>query len=203
MACFKKRVLLLGVAALLWTVTAIQAQPAAAPAKAEAAAEDDTAKPRAISNNLAATLAASMPKYNPPPQPAPKEPGEAVDLREIDKPRNQIIRLPQYVVREERPPVFTEREISTTKGLNAIALQRYFSQTGLALNRFTIPLFGISKEAYAQMLYAEDERLRNMAELESAAADVNLVDPANARKLKEATRDTYQRGFDYTYRKRD
>lgn len=203
MACFQKRVPLLGVAALLWTVTAIQAQPAAAPAKDETATEDQAPRARAISSNLADALAASMPKYNPPPKPAPKAPGEEVDLREIDKPRNQIIRLPQYVVREERPPVFTEREISTTKGLNAIALRRYFSQTGLALNRFTVPLFGISKEAYAQMLYAEDERLRNIAELESAAAAVNLVDPANARKLKEATRDTYQRGFDYTYRKRD
>jgi len=203
MVCFQKRVPLLGLVALLWTGPAIQAQPAPLPAKEAAAADDDAAKPRAISNNLAAALAASMPKYNPPPKPAPKEPGEEVDLREVDKPRNQIIRLPQYVVREEKPPVFTEREISTTKGLNAIALRRYFSQTGLALNRFTIPLFGISKEAYAQMLYAEDERLQNIAELESAAADVNLVDPANARKLKDATRDTYQRGFDYTYRKRD
>lgn len=203
MACFQKRVPLLGVVALLWTVTAIQAQPAVAPAKDATAAEDRAPRARAISSNLAEALAASMPKYNPPPKPAPKEPEEEVDLREVDKPRNQIIRLPQYVVREQRPPVFTEREISTTKGLNAIALQRYFSQTGLALNRFTIPLFGISKEAYAQMLYAEDERLRNIADLDAAAADVNLVDPANARKLKEATRDTYQRGFDYTYRKRD
>lgn len=195
-----QRISRLWLATLLCTAIAMSAQeqPRADDAKAP-----EPPRARALSNSLADALAASMPKYNPPPKPAPKEPGEEVDLREIDKPRNQIIRLPQYVVREQKPPVFTEREISTTKGLNAIALQRYFSQTGLALNRFTIPLFGISKEAYAQMLYAEDERLRNIAELESAAADVNLVDPANARKLKEATRDTYQRGFDYTYRKRD
>lgn len=177
------------------------------PAQEQPRADDEKApeppRARALSDNLADALAASMPKYNPPPKPAPKEPGEEVDLREVDKPRNQIIRLPEYVVREQKPPVFTEREISTTKGLNAIALQRYFSQTGLALNRFTIPLFGISKEAYAQMLYAEDERLQNMNELDAAAKDVNLVDPESAKKLKEAARDTYHRGFDYTYRKRD
>jgi hypothetical protein len=60
----------------------------------------------------------------------------------------------------------------------------------------------MSAEAYAMMLYAEDERLENISELNASADDVGLVDPENARQIREATRDTYQRGFDYTYRKK-
>jgi hypothetical protein len=163
-------------------------------------ADHDAPPPRkrAISADVAAALSASMPKYNPP-KPVEKKPGDDVDMRDVDKPRNKIIRLPQYVVKEKKPPVFTEREISTDKGLSDIALRRYFSETGLALNRFTIPLFGISKEAYAKMLYAEDERLKNISDLNDSARDIGLVNPENAKEIRRATQDTYDRGYDYIY----
>jgi|UniRef100_UPI004048EAF9 hypothetical protein len=173
-------------------------------AQEPAAAEDSTqtVKHRSFSTGVAAALAASMPKYDPP-KPAEKKPEEEdVDLRDVDKPRNQIIRLPEYVVQEKKPPVFRERDIYTTKGLAELAKRRYLSQSVQALNRYTIPLFGMSAEAYAMMLYAEDERLENISELNASADDVGLVDPENARQIREATRDTYQRGFDYTYRKK-
>ncbi|MCF7689921.1 MAG: hypothetical protein K9N01_16640, partial [Cephaloticoccus sp.] len=49
---------------------------------------------RAVSSGVAAALAAGRPKYDPP-KPVEKKPEEdGVDMREIDKPRNQIIRLP-------------------------------------------------------------------------------------------------------------
>lgn len=165
--------------------------------------EPPAANHRAVSGGLAATLAASMPKYDPP-KPEEKKPveDEAEDLRDVDKPRNQIIRLPEYIVQEKKPPVFRERDIYTEKGLAELAKRRYLSQSVQALNRYTIPLFGMSAEAYAMMLYAEDERLQNISELNATADDVSLVDPENAREIREATRDTYQRGFDYTYRKK-
>jgi hypothetical protein len=157
-------------------------------------------KHRAVSSELAASLAASMPKYDPP-KPVEKKPVEAdVDAREIDKPQNQIIRLPEYIVQEKKPPVFRERDINTQKGLGELAKRRYLSQTVQALNRYTIPLFGTSAEAYAMMLYAEDERLQNISELNATADDVGLVNPENAREIREATAETYQRSFDYTYR---
>ena len=53
------------------------------------------------------------------------------------------------------------------------------------------------------MLYAEDERLKNISELNDTAKDISLVNPENAKEIKAATRDTYGRGFDYTYRKKD
>eukprot|EP01035_Chromulina_nebulosa_P038557 gene38557-52084_t len=39
---------------------------------------------------------------------AKKAEEEAADLRDTDKPKNQIVRLEKYVVKEERPPIFTE-----------------------------------------------------------------------------------------------
>ena len=43
------------------------------------------------------------------------------DLRDIDKPRNGIIRLPNYTVQEKKPPVFRERDIYTREGLADLA----------------------------------------------------------------------------------
>jgi hypothetical protein len=182
-------------AAALWlTPAGLSAQ--AAPAKDQPASQD--APPphqRAISTGVAAALTATLPKYNPP-KPVVKKPEDDRDMRDVDKPRNRIVRLPQYVVREKKPPVFTEREIYTDKGLSDIALKRYFSETGRALNSFTIPLFGISKEAYAKMLYDQDERLKNMSDLKSSANDISLINPENAKEIKQATQDTYDRGYD-------
>ena len=169
----------------------------------DAKSDKPPVRKRAVSQGVAEALAAGMPKYDPP-KPVEKEPEEeAVDMREIDQPRNKIIRLPEYVVREKKPPVFRERDIYTTKGLSELAKKRYLSQSVQALNRYTIPLFGMSAEAYALMLYAEDERLKNISELNDTAKDISLVNPENAKEIKAATRDTYGRGFDYTYRKKD
>ncbi|MCC6414679.1 MAG: hypothetical protein IT582_02060 [Opitutaceae bacterium] len=156
---------------------------------------------RAVSLDVAAALAASMPKYDPP-KPVSKE-EEDTDMRDVDKPRNQIIRLPEYVVREAKPPVFRERDSHTAKGLRELARLRYLSEFGQALNRFNIPLFGMGADAYALMRYEEDERLQNMVDLKESARDTSLVNPENAKALREATRDTYARENPITYRKQN
>ena len=156
---------------------------------------------RAISPEVAAALAAGMPKYNPP-KPVEKT-EESIDMREVDKPRNQIIRLPEYVVREERPPVFRERDIYTQKGLRELARMRYLSETGRALNRFNIPLFGMGADAYALMRYEEEERLKNISDLNDSARDASLVNPENAKAIREAARDTYARENPISYRKQN
>ena len=48
----------------------------------------------------------------------------------------------------------------TEKGLTDIAMRRYISDVDRALNRWTLPLFGSSKEARALAMYAEDEGVR-------------------------------------------
>jgi len=143
-------------------------------------------QPRAVSENVAAQLAARMPQYTPPPEPKPKTEeenapdGELADLRDEDRPKNQILRLPDYVVREKKPPVFRERDIHSPSGLASLATLRYLSETGQALNRYTLPLFGRAN-AYALARYEEDERLRNIRDLNDTARDLGqLSETANA-----------------------
>jgi hypothetical protein len=154
-------------------------------------------KDRPVSTGLAATLAASMPKYNPPPKPVPED--EDVDLREVDKPRNGIIRLPKYTVQEKKPPVFRERDIFTTGGLAELARNRYLTATDRILNRVTLPLFGTSQEARAMAMYAEDERLHNMSDLKDTAKDVGRTNSAEGAYIKRVTDETYMRNSGFGY----
>ena len=157
---------------------------------------------RVFSKNVAEALAARMPKYNPPePEPEPVDEEEMQDMRDVDKPRNKIIRLPEYVVRQDKPPVFRDRDINTKAGLKKLAMKRYFYETSIALNKLTIPLFG-DAESYALMLYEQDERLKNISDLNETANDIDRVDPEDAKEIRKATRDTYGRGFDDRSRNR-
>ncbi len=131
-------------------------------------AEEDTSdRKRVVSNNLAAALADTMPKYNPPP-PKPKK-TEEEDGFGYGKPKNGIVRLPQVIVEGRRPPIFTERQINTDKGLQQIAVKRYFGGAAQALNKKHLPIIGQSNEAIAMQMWAEDERLRHITEFNDRA----------------------------------
>ena len=193
-----------GMAALLPASNAqTPVQPATSPALAPPEGErvSPPAAPkrtRSVSPGVAAALAAAAPKYTPPPpKPEPKPEQELPDMREIDKPKNKIVRLPEYIVREPLPPVFTERSIHTEKGLTDIAMRRYISDVDRALNRWTLPFFGTSKEARALAMYAEDERLRNMAEMESTAAAVSEADAAAGEYIRRESEKTFMRTSDF------
>lgn len=186
----------------LFVVRAEDAPPAlsrAAPSVRAAGAEPATEPPkreRAISNNVAAQLAARMPKYNPPPKPKPED--EDVDLREVDKPRNNIIRLPKIVVQEARPPVFRERDIYTRQGLAELAMRRYLSPTHRLLNSFYVPFLTGSPEQYAMARYAEDERLANMSDLNDTADTIGRTDPREGAYIRRLADETYMRSGDNT-----
>lgn len=197
-------VLALGVTAL---IPAASAQTAVSPATSPVLAPNNSEKApppsapkrtRAMSPEVAAALAAASPKYSPPPpKPEPKPEEEKLDLREIDKPMNTIIRLPKVIVQEPKPVIFSERVISTDKGLKEIAMRRYISDVDRALNRFTIPLFGTSKESRALAMYAEDERLRNMSELEATATAVSAADAAGGTYIRRESQKTFMRSSDF------
>jgi len=178
-------------------------------------------RPRAISGDVAALLSQAMPKYTPPPPPPPpptpaeiaqqkadEEAAAAADLRESDKPKNGIVRLPKYVVQEQRPAVLTERDINTKKGLRDLAMRRYISDADRALNRFSIPLFaawspfsgnGSSTEQRALTMYAEDERLKNMSDLADNANMIMKSDRAAGATAKDAVQKTYMRASEFGY----
>jgi hypothetical protein len=172
-----------------------------APAPSEKVPVPTTSTPkrtRAISSEVAAALAAAAPKYSPPPpKPEPKPEEEQPDMRDIDKPKNGIVRLPKYIVQEPKPAVFSERAIHTQKGLTDIAMRRYISDADRALNRFTLPLFGTSAESRALAMYAEDERLKNMSDLDDAANNASKSDAAAGAYIKKEAQKTFLRSSDY------
>ncbi len=165
------------------------------------AAEEPSAPPparaKALSSNLAAALTEQLPKYNPP-KPVTKpatdaDEAEAEDLfADLPKPKNGIVRLPRVVVEGNRPPVFSEREIHTAQGLADLAVKRYFrSDTLLALNRFTLPIVGMGKEAFAMLLYEQDERLRLLDAYGKDAALLDaLGDEDRAAELRDLLNET-------------
>jgi hypothetical protein len=151
-----------------------------------------------ISPETAAALAAAAPKYAPPPPPEPKKAEEELpDLRETDKPKNAIIRLPKYVVQERKPEVFTERDIYSEKGLAALAMSRYLSETDRVLNRFRIPFISMSSEQRAMMMYEEDERLRKMSDFADRANMVQKSDAAQGLYIKREVDKAFLRQSDF------
>lgn len=173
----------------------------AAPGDPEPApAEPDTLpRERLISSTVAAQLAARIPKYAPPP-PKPPPAAEEPDLRDVDKPKNHIVRLPAYVVHAPPPPVFSERAISTKKGLEDIAMKRYLTETDRALNAFTLPLFGTSAGQRALSMYEEDERLKNMSDLTEDARMVGATDKAAGVYIKRQVDQTFMRPGDFDWK---
>lgn len=173
-----------------------RSEPAAEPAKAapDAIAPAAPARPkreRAISGELAASLADTMPKYAPPPKPvAPVAEEDKPDLREIDKPRNTIIRLPKYVVQAPRPPIFRERDLRTPGGIADLAMKRY---AGLGFGPFSELNRGI-----ALTMYQEQERLNNMAGLADDARTLRGAgDSAAADYISRESQKTYLRPDDF------
>jgi hypothetical protein len=156
--------------------------------------EDNHGDQRHIqSAELADALTSTMPKYSPPPKPSETE----ADLRDTDKPKNGIIRLPQYVVREPKSPVFTERESLTRQGLNDLAMKRYL---GIDPSKMNSPLAAavtrLLFQSYASQQYADAARLGNISDLNStAAAMARGGDTAESDYIKRASDDTFARGM--------
>jgi len=131
-----------------------------------------------------------MPKYDPPKPVKPTPQAEQPDLREIDKPKNGIIRLPKYVVRSEVPPIFREQDLYTKEGLNGVALKRY---AGLNLGNF-----GDLNAPIALQMYQEDERLKSMADLDDTARTMSRGgDAAEGAYILRQSQDTYDRPMDF------
>lgn len=146
---------------------------------------------RAISGDVAASLAAGMPKYSPPPKPVEKPPEEDLpDLREVDKPKNTIIRLPKYVVRDAKPPVFRERDLHSESAQADIGMKRY---AGLGLLPFSSLNRGV-----ALFMYQEQERLDTIADLKDTAATARRAgDKGASDYLLRETDKTYMRTGDF------
>lgn len=207
---------------------AVPASSSASSASTSAATETIVPTSR-VSSGISSAITAGLPKYQAPkpPEPAAAEPQPAVTrhrdpgMEEIeesseealpeatpiaaDQPKNKIIRLPKYVVEADRPPIFKEREILTKQALAELAVRRYLSRfDSKVLNRFTLPIIGISPEQRALAMYAEDVRLENISELKDAAATARRVgDKSGSDYILKETNRTFLRsgGMDWTSRR--
>jgi hypothetical protein len=152
-------------------------------------------KKHAVSTDVSKSVTSAF-QYNPPPPPKPEE--ELVDMREIDKPRNEIIRLPKYLVEAKKPPVFNERNLYSKEMLRRLAYQRYMGSFGSALNKYKLPIIGGGAEAYAMMQYEAEVRRQNMAEMEDKVSMYRISgDKEEADKLKADAQDTFMRRSEY------
>ena len=165
--------------------------PIAEPAKTASASEPENSSShpkhaRVMSDEVAATLASGMPKYNPPKPVAPKPEEEQPDLREIDKPKNTIIRLPKYVVKEPKPPVFREIDLRSKSQQADIALRTH---AGLKIGNI-----GGLNDPVALMMYQEQDRLNNMSDLSDEAKTAKRAGDTAASDyiLKESKRAYYR-----------
>jgi len=163
-------------------LTSLFAAPVAAPAPTPARTA------RALSPELATVLASGMPKYDPPkPVDASADTSaDAPDARDAEKPKNEIRRLPKYVVRAPRPLVFRERDLYNEDGLEALAMKRY---TGLGL----VP-FPSWNSKIAEQMYWEQDRLNNISDLvDTARAMARGGASDEGQYILRATQDTYRR----------
>lgn len=107
----------------------------------------------------------------------PSETGDTANaltdfVADKDVPRNAIIRLPQFDVRNDRPPLFRQRHLLTPLGRVDLVLRRH---PGLKFG----PLAFLNVRRGLEMLEEEDaiERRREMAELFRFAAAVDQIAP--------------------------
>jgi hypothetical protein len=161
--------------------------PGAAPSPAGVSAPVDPS----VSSGIAADIATSLPKYRPEPaRPA----ADSGDLRDINKPKNQIPRLPanlmsKYVVRGDRVPVFRNRDLYTKEGLIDLALKDH---PGLRIGN----ILGLNRDA-AYEAFLEDERKGKIQDLDDTALAFAVGgDPDEAKMILNETGDTFIRDVD-------
>ena len=135
-----------------------------------------------------------MPKYAPPPPKPAADNSSSSPILGHGGPKNRIYRLPAVVVEGERPPVFTEGEIHTQKGLGELAVKRYIPDVVQAMNSLTLPFFGRSLEAIAIDMWREDERLRHLSEIGAQIDNLRFNGQDDeAKELKRLADDTLVR----------
>jgi hypothetical protein len=141
---------------------------------------------------MAAQLAAAVPKFEAPPLSpiATSLVESAVDLREVDRPRNTIVRLPSYLVREEKPVILTEREVQTPRARLQLALKKY---PGLRLGSFWI----FRNDGIALAMLAEEERLEQKQYFEELVQLMHFSDPGTKATANQAVEHAFMRTADF------
>ncbi len=136
-----------------------------------------------ISAATAAHLSATAPKFTPPTT-ATTTGAPAAAARLEDKPKNGIVRLPDYIINEPKAPAFKPRELLTGYGRLQLGLKRY---PGLRFG--SLPF--LSNNGWAFAMLEEDFRLERKAEMEELSG--LITSPPARAKAKDETQQTFMR----------
>lgn len=162
----------------------------------KAAAKSVAARPvgDGLSPGLTAAISSGMPAYVP--QSARAAAAAGPDLRDVDKPKNEIPRLPaavmsRYIVHGTSVHVFRNRDLYTKAGLIELAMKEH---PGLRIGNF----FNLNSEIAYEM-FLDDERLGKMQDLQDTALAVAVGgDRGEAQAIMDETEDAFMRTEDFS-----
>jgi hypothetical protein len=145
-------------------------------------------KPRPrLSPQLTAELSIQMPVWSPPPP-------EKAEKAPPPPPDPDVVQMAPVIVKDNRLPRIDEKEWLTPKALDDLLVKEYLTPFDREfLNRFTLPLFGISKEARAHMMYEEDKRLQDLQWMNDQIDQMKKIDAEAAKELTKVRNDTFTR----------
>lgn len=171
--------------------TAPEAFSPLAPSSAAAPVSAQPSPGRSVSPTTAARLAVTAPKYIAPDSSTAKAAASAPDLRETDRPRNTIIRLPDYVVRQSKEVIYKEDQFITPEA----KLQRtYARHRGLHTGSFWI----FKNDLAAKEIQEDDERIERRAALSELLGLLPAsADAATERSIRAQVQSTFMNSADW------
>ncbi len=157
--------------------------PAVATPVASSPAKPVVPQPRPrLSPQLAAQVSTQLPIWSPPkakessqlqPQPAAAADPDVVQMKPV-------------VVSGDRLPRIEEKEWMTPKAWDGELVRQYLTDFDRnLLNRYTLPIFGMSPEARARLMYEEDQRLRDLKWMNDQIDQLSRQNPAAAKDLRQ------------------
>ena len=154
------------------------AKPATTPAPTPTPAPATAPNPDKPSPQVMQKLSSVLPRYAPPPPPVAAKP--------VDP---DMIELPKMTVTQKKRPrlTLTEEVMMTPQGFNEkLAKENLGAFDRDFLNKFTLPLFGTSAESRAREEYDRKKRDDLAAEVLNLAKAAEVVDPAQAKAMRDA-----------------
>ena len=170
----------------------------AAPATAPKPSDDHGASPQAKPSDLNTALADSLPKYNPA-KPEEKKPDDdsGPDRRDLDKPKNQIVRLPGVVVNAQQAPEVPNAAILAPQARADASMKRF---VGVDPSKMSPVAAGVTRalfQAYADQQAADARREANLSDLKQTASTMSAAgDQSEGNFLQKAANDTSARPTD-------
>jgi hypothetical protein len=147
---------------------------------------------------LANAVASGVSHYEPPKPAAVLAAEQAAALRDTDVPRNHVVRLPNYVVRDGDAAGGRKLKIPLTPQQKLdLAMKRYVVDTK-DMSPFAAGVANALFGAYAMQEYLDAERAREMADLSFDAKEAALSgDAAGSDSIKAEAADLFMRHQDW------